>query len=185
MRVPNALRPLVRPCLRTTLAAAVLAAVAGCAGTTMLLESDVPLPEGMSTVRSADIRRAGGTVTSGRFVLAGGIDDASRRLAATISRFESAGWRLESADRGLDHSAATFRKDDRMVRLVLDRRTLDPDMSSGLLEVSSAGPPAPPAADAGGGGAAAEGAASPGARPADAAATQGADDPGAATRPRA
>lgn len=107
----------------------------------MLLESDVPLPAGMSTVRSADIRRAGGSVTGGRFLLAGEIDDAERLLDATIARFESSGWRLGQAERGLDHATATFTKGGRTARLSLDRRTLDPGMSSGMLEISSAAEP--------------------------------------------
>lgn len=109
----------------------------------MLLESDVPLPEGMSTVRSADIRRSGGTVTSGRFLLAGEIDDAGRVLASTIARFESAGWHVESAQPALDEATATLRKGTRTATLRLDRRTLDPGMSSGLLEIAVVGGPRP------------------------------------------
>ena len=105
----------------------------------MLLESDVPLPEGMSTVRSADIRRSGGTVTGGRFLLAGEIDDADRVLTSTIARFESAGWRVESARPGLDKATAIFTKGGRTVDLQLDRRTLDPGMSSGMLVISTIG----------------------------------------------
>ena len=106
----------------------------------MLLESDVPIPEGMSTVRSADIRRGGGTVTGGRFLIAGEFDDADRLLGATIARFESSGWRLGEVEHGLDHAAATFTKGARTARVELDRRTLDPGMSSGMIEITSGGP---------------------------------------------
>ena len=76
-------------------------------------------------------------MTGGRFLLAGEIDDADRVLRSAIARFESAGWRLEDARPGLDQAAATFTKGGRTVDLQLDRRTLDPGMSSGMLVISS------------------------------------------------
>lgn len=114
----------------------------GCSHDTMLLESDVPVPSGMSTVRSADIRRSGGTVTGGRFVLAGPVDDAGSLMVATRERFAGAGWTTVEIEDGLDHATGVFRKGDRRARLTIDRRALEPDMSSAMLEIG-------PAADGG------------------------------------
>lgn len=120
------------------LALAVLAAaLQACSSGEMLLESDVPLPDGMSTLRSADIRRIGGTVVGGRFLLSGEVPDASETLRRTAARFESNGWRVEERDAGLDLSTARFTKDGRSVRLSISRRALEPDMSTGMLEVTT------------------------------------------------
>lgn len=120
------------------LAGVSLAAASGCAGDRTLLESDVPLPLGMETVRSADIKRAAGTVTGGRFLLAGEVRDASDTLRTTIARFEAEGWRVETREAGLDLSSARFAKNGRVVTLSIARRALDPDMSTAMLEISSA-----------------------------------------------
>ncbi len=101
----------------------------------MLLESDVPVPSGMSTVRSADIRRSGGTVSGGRFILAGPVDDAGALMVATRERFAGNGWTTVEIKDGLDHSEGIFTKDARRARLTIDRRALEPDMSSGSLEI--------------------------------------------------
>jgi hypothetical protein len=118
--------------------AAIFGTVAvGCSHDAMLLESDVPVPSGMSTVRSADIRRSGGTVSGGRFILAGPVDDAGGLMVATRERFAGAGWSTVEIQDGLDHATGTFRKGDRRVRLTIDRRALEPDMSSAMLEIAS------------------------------------------------
>jgi len=136
-----ALRPRV-------LAAAALAAVLqACSSMPTLLDSDVPMPDGMSTVRSADIRRADGTVTGGRFLLAGGVPDAAATLESTAVRFVANGWRVDAKDAGLDLSTARFSKGSRIVTLSIARRTLEPDMSTGTLEVTTvagASPSTPP-----------------------------------------
>ncbi|MCE2885071.1 MAG: hypothetical protein LW806_09265 [Planctomycetaceae bacterium] len=124
---------------RTALGAALLAAtaplLAACSHDAMLLESDVPVPSGMSTVRSADIRRSGGTVSGGRFILAGPVDDAGALMVATRERFAGSGWTTVEIKDGLDHSEGIFTKDARRARLTIDRRALEPDMSSGSLEI--------------------------------------------------
>ncbi len=109
-----------------------------CRSLPTILESDIPVPEGMQTIRSADIRRAGGEVVGGRFLLSGGGADARDTVRSTSARFESAGWTVESSELGLDHAAAEFAKGARRVRLVVDRRALEPAMSSGLIEVRAA-----------------------------------------------
>lgn len=106
-----------------------------CSSGQTLLESDVPLPPNMESVRSADIRRAGGTVTGGRFVLAGSVSDARDALDETIERYRSNGWSLVDSARGLDHSTAVFRKGSRTATVSIERRTLSPDMSSGSLVI--------------------------------------------------
>ena len=126
----------IRP--RVLAVAALAAALQACSSAPMLLDSDVPMPDGMSTVRSADIRRADGTVTGGRLLLAGAVPDASATLEATVSRFAANGWRVEAQDAGLDLSTARFSKGSRVVTLSIARRTLEPDMSTGTLEVISA-----------------------------------------------
>lgn len=121
------------------LAFAVLAsALQACSGTPSLLDSDVPMPDGMSTVRSADIRRSGGTVTGGRFLLAGAVPDAAATLESTVARFVANGWTVDAQDAGLDLSSARFSKGARVVTLSIARRTLEPDMSTGTLEVTTA-----------------------------------------------
>lgn len=102
----------------------------------MLLESDVPLPPKMESVRSADIRRAGGTVTGGRFILAGEVNDARNSLDETIERYRSNGWSVVESTRGLDRSTAVFRKGSRTATVAIERRTLSPDMSSGTLVIA-------------------------------------------------
>ena len=109
----------------------------GCSHGVMLLESDVPLPEGMTTVQSADIRRSAGTVTGGKFLLTGEVNDAATLLRETITRYEAAGWTVVNRVVGLDHSEVVFAKDARRVQLTIDRRALDPAMSAGMLEVST------------------------------------------------
>jgi len=93
---------------KTALYAAFLAAtvplLAACSHDAMLLESDVPVPSGMWTVRSADIRRSGGTVSGGRFILAGPVDDAGALMVATRARFAGSGWTTVEIKDGLDHS---------------------------------------------------------------------------------
>lgn len=120
--------------------AAAVTVLASCSGSRTLLDSDVPVPDGMSTVRSADIRRSAGVVTSGRFLLAGSVTDASELLDATSDRFRAAGWSVAPGEAGLDLAAARFMKAGRTVDLSIARRALDPDMSTAVLEISSAAP---------------------------------------------
>ncbi|MFZ9880823.1 MAG: hypothetical protein ACO3QC_05420 [Phycisphaerales bacterium] len=118
------------------LAASVL--VAACASTPVVLESDVPLPPGMSTVRSADIKRAGGTVTGGTFLLAGEVVDARDTISALAARFRDEGWVVLVRESGLDFATCVATKGGRSVEVRIDRRALDPAMSSGMLVVKSA-----------------------------------------------
>jgi len=111
-----------------------------CSSSRTLLDSDVPVPDGMTTVRSADIRRSGGVVTSGRFLLAGSVLDAAESLADTSGRFRAAGWKVEREEVGLDLASARFTKAGRSVELSIARRALDPDMSTAVLEISSVAP---------------------------------------------
>jgi len=133
------LRP--RLAATATIAAAGLAltlALAGCNSDTMLLESDVPLPEGLATIRSADIRRAQGTVSGGTFVLAGEVADARAAVDRAARRFDAHGWTTASAEGNADAATARFTKDGRTASLTLHRRSLDPAMSSGALAIESA-----------------------------------------------
>ncbi len=113
-------------------------AAAACARDAVLLESDVPLPEGMTVLRSTDIRRARGEVTGGRFLLSGSTLDAADTVRETIARFESRGWTLQSTEYGLDHARAELAKGSRVAELRIDRRALDPAMSSGMLSIRDA-----------------------------------------------
>ncbi len=120
-----------------TVLATLLASASGCSQGVMLLESDVPLPSGMVTVRSADIRRAEGAVTGGTFVLAGEVNDAASTMSEAIARYEAAGWSVVSRVVGLDHAKVEFAKASRRVVLTIDRRALEPSMSVGLLTVTA------------------------------------------------
>jgi hypothetical protein len=117
--------------------AATFLTLAGCSSNAMLLESDVPLPNGMETVRSADIRRSAGTVSGGSFVLAGPCNDAADLLASTVERYRSNGWVVVAQNPGLDRSVAEFSKDTRRLELAIQRRALEPDMSSGFITITS------------------------------------------------
>jgi len=122
---------------RAVVTAAFLATLQACSGSQTLLESDIPMPDGMNTVRSADIRRADGAVTGGRFLLAGEVPDAGATLESTAQRFVANGWRVDAKEVGLDLSTARFSKGARSVTLSIARRALEPDMSTGTLEVSN------------------------------------------------
>jgi hypothetical protein len=113
-----------------------------CSSSTTLLESDVPLPDGMTVVRSADIRRDAGSLTGGRFLLAGRVRDAGELLSDTLLRFESGGWAVVDSRTGLDLASARLEKGARRAELTIHRRALEPDMSTGTLEVNSAAAPA-------------------------------------------
>jgi len=117
------------------LAASVL--LAACSSAPVVLESDVPLPPGMSTVRSADIKRAGGTVTGGTFLLAGEVVDARDTMSTLAARFRDEGWIVLVRESGLDFAACVATKGGRSVEVRIDRRALDPAMSSGLIVVKS------------------------------------------------
>jgi hypothetical protein len=134
---PSTMRRMLATVLPTALAAVLLS---GCAESRMLLDSDVPLPDGMTTVRSADIRRSGGVVTGGRFLLAGSVPNAADLLDATTERFRASGWSVVREESGLDLSTARFAKANRTVDLTITRRALEPDMSTGVLEVASVAP---------------------------------------------
>lgn len=111
-------------------------ALTGCSSTeSMLAESDVPVPEGLETVRSADIRRARGSLSGGTFLLAGPVMDAGQLLDDTTERYESSGWQIVDREPGLDRAAATYSKDSRTARLEILRRAVEPDMSSATIEV--------------------------------------------------
>lgn len=134
---PSARTPVRAPAAAALLSAALL--LPACTRDTMLLESDVPLPRGMNTVRSADIRRDGGTVTGGDFILAGEIDDARSAIRASAQSFEANGWTIVRADGSLDAASGEFVKDTRTVSVTLRRRALEPKMSTGTLTVRREG----------------------------------------------
>lgn len=112
-------------------------ALVGCSHDTMLLESDVPVPQEMTTVRSADIRRSGGTVSGGSFLLAGDVENARRSVTKCAKRFDENGWKTVKIDGNADASTAIFTKDTRTAELTLRRRSLEPRMSNGLLTMQS------------------------------------------------
>lgn len=128
----------LRPALAHGLAVAFSLVLAGCSSDTMLLESDVPLPEGMATIRSADIKRAQGTVSGGTFLLAGEVDDARASVDRAARRFDAHGWTVSATDGTADAASGRFTKDGRTASLSLRRRSLDPAMSSGALTIESA-----------------------------------------------
>ncbi len=114
---------------------------AACTRDTMLLESDIPLPRGMQTVRSADIRRSAGTVSGGTFLLSGEVEDARSSVDLAAARFAAYGWQLVATEGDANVARARFAKDSRTAALSLRRRALDPVMSTGSLEVQAAASP--------------------------------------------
>ena len=127
------------PIRRTECAVLAMAALTACAKDTMLLEGDIPLPEGLVTVRSADIRRADGVVTGGRFILSGEVADAGAAMTASAERFAAHGWTRASSEGDADAAKARFTKGARAVDLELRRRGLDTRNSQGVLSVASGG----------------------------------------------
>jgi hypothetical protein len=119
----------------------ILAPIAGCARDTMLLEGDIPLPRGMTTVRSADIRRNSGEVTGGTFLLSGDVPDARSSVDLAATRFAVHGWSLAGVTGDASMASARFTKNSRSATLMLRRRDLEPVMSTGSLEVTTTAKP--------------------------------------------
>ena len=122
---------------RAIAVAALLAGLQACAGGQPQLDSDAPRRSAVALPRWPVLRRSGGTVTGGRFLLAGEVPDAAATLESTVDRFVANGWRVDAKEAGLDLSTARFSKGARTVTLSIARRTLEPDMSTGMLEVTS------------------------------------------------
>jgi hypothetical protein len=131
-------RPTARGLVRTALCGLLL--LAGCSSDTMILESDVPLPSGMSTIRSGGIRRGGGTVTGGEFIIAGEVANARSSMDGAAERFRAHGWAVSSTTGDSDIATGTFVKDSRTAALTIRRRTIEPRMSTGMLSVTQAKP---------------------------------------------
>ncbi len=114
-----------------------LALASGCSTDHRILESDVYLPEGMTTIRSSNIRRADGSLVGGDFLLAGRVNDAEASMDDLVDEYRSNGWFLKREIPGLDFSRADLVKGDRTVTVELVRRRLDPANSTGTIVVAS------------------------------------------------
>ncbi len=116
----------------------VLALLVGCSTDRSILESDVYLPENMTTIRSANIRRVDGALIGGDFLIAGRVNDAEASVDELVAYYCSNGWFLKRQIPGLDFSRADLVKGDRTVTVELVRRRIDPANSTGTIVVASA-----------------------------------------------
>jgi hypothetical protein len=117
-------------------------AVGGCSSgpPATLVESDVPLPPEMDVRFASEIDRSGGTLMGGRFLLSGDVRTLKATVDETVLRFSSNGWTEAERTISAERAALLFRKDDRTVRVEIDRRRIDPGMSTALVLVGSGDP---------------------------------------------
>lgn len=122
-----------------------LSALSACStAPTHFVESDVPVPVGMTVRYSTDLKREQGVLSSGWFILWGNITDVNKTANGTVTRFEEDGWRLVEKSISAKRAALTFAKDSRTTRIDIDARRIDPGSSSATVRVS-AEPTAPAA----------------------------------------
>jgi hypothetical protein len=116
-------------------------ALIGCAGgpPPTFVESDVPLPPSMGVRFSSDIRREGGELTAGRFLLSGPVHDIVAAADETSQRYSDNGWREDERILQSNRASMKFSKDSRTVRVEIDRRRVDPDMSTATVRVQRNG----------------------------------------------
>lgn len=100
-----------------------------------LLESDVPAPPEMDVRYSFDIVRDGGELSGGRFVLAGRVDDVAVAADETSSRFTTNGWEVRERTLAAAQATLVFAKGTRTVRVEIEKRRIDPQMSSAIVLV--------------------------------------------------
>jgi hypothetical protein len=125
-------------CLTAVLAPlASLVLLVGCAGDAplTLLESDVAAPPEMQVRLSTDVVRDGGELSGGRFVMSGPIKDLGKAVEDTVARYESNGWSVLSRDVSAAAATLRFAKSTRAVTVELQRRRIDPGMSSAVVLV--------------------------------------------------
>ncbi len=124
--------------MRTVALATLFCMIAlGCSTDRAILESDVFLPEDMLTIRSANIRRAGGELVGGDFFVGGRVNNAEASMDEVVDYYRSNGWFLQHQTPGLDFAKADLTKGDRTVTIELVRRRLDPANSTGTIVVLS------------------------------------------------
>ena len=71
---------------------------------------------------SSDIRREGGELTAGRFLLSGPVADIVAAANETSQRYSDNGWREDERVLQSNRAAMTFTKDARTVRVEIDRQ---------------------------------------------------------------
>ena len=78
--------------MRTVALATLFCMIAlGCSTDRAILESDVFLPEDMVTIRSANIRRAGGELVGGDFFVGGRVNNAEASMDEVVDYYRSNG----------------------------------------------------------------------------------------------
>ncbi len=100
------------------------------------VESDVPLPVEMDVRFSAGILRDGGVLTNGNFLLSGSAEDLTKSVTETSARYIDGGWRETERTLKPDLAVLGFAKDDRTVRVEIDRRRIDPTQSTAVVRVT-------------------------------------------------
>lgn len=116
---------------------AICTALAGCdSHPEFVLDSDIPQVPGMEQRLGFDIKRSGGNIIGGVFIFVGPIRETEKTMRALASRFKDSGWSVERETPGFPRSALVFKKDDRLVEVVLDADQLEPAMSKAQYVVS-------------------------------------------------
>jgi hypothetical protein len=134
---------LALPVLLAVPLAVLLGGTAGCGSkSTTILESDVPTPPKFEVRFSEGISRSEGALAEGRFVLSGEVKDLRRLATETAARYTGGGWREIRREIEADRAILVFAKDRRQVEVEIDRRRIQPAMSTAIVTVgASAGAP--------------------------------------------
>jgi hypothetical protein len=117
----------------------VLVGTAGCGSkSATILESDVPMPPEFEIRFSEGIRRSEGLLAEGRFLLSGEVKDLERLTSETSARYAGGGWRQVRREVDRDRAVLVFAKDRRQVEVEIDRRRIQPAMSTAIVTVTPA-----------------------------------------------
>jgi hypothetical protein len=129
---------LALPVLLAALLAVLLGGAAGCGSkSTTILESDVPTPPEFEVRFSEGISRSEGALAEGRFVLSGEVKDLGRLATETAARYTGGGWREIRREIEADRAILVFAKDRRQVEVEIDRRRVQPAMSTAIVTVGA------------------------------------------------
>lgn len=112
-----------------------------------MLESDVPIPQGLDALSTADVGRSAGVLTSVRVVCRGDLRSISESSDRVRDAFSMQGWSCTAVNARTETATLTFSKDDRVATVDVHVNRVDPKMGSAVIRVRPAQPaPAAPAA---------------------------------------
>jgi hypothetical protein len=100
-----------------------------------LLDSDVPTPPEMDVRYSFDIVKSGGALSGGRFILSGEVESLADAAEETVQRYSTNGWSLRERRMQTAQALLVFEKGGRTVTVDIQKRRVDPEMSSAVVVV--------------------------------------------------